>query len=98
MKTQHYKGKATTEHHLYAKPGQFVFKNNDSDEIIGFIDFVSDKEISMMLFEPDDLPEGSTSISETCDWLKRLKEIFEEDPEMEEYWKDMIYETSNSHS
>lgn len=91
MKTQHYKMKASTENLEFAKPGQFVFANNESEDLVGFIDFVSDCEICIILFEPtDDLVEDKIHIAETCDWVSRLKEIMADDPDMEDMWKILI--------
>lgn len=95
MRTQHYKLPATPEHFIHhAKPGQFVFHTNDSSEVSGFIDFVSDNEIAVMLFEPTDIDlPNATSISEQCDWLPRLEEIFEADHEIREMWADSMNRT-----
>ena len=91
MKTQHYKMKASTENLELAKSGQIVFANNESDDIVGFIDFVSDCEICIMLFDPtDSITEDQIHIAETCDWVSRLKEIMADDPYMEDMWVQLI--------
>jgi len=83
--------KATTEHLELAKPGQFVFANNESEEAIGFIDFVSDCEICIMLFDPTEtLNEDQIHISEECDWPARLKEIVDGDPEIRDMWMEVL--------
>ena len=95
MITQHYKLKATTDHIREGRPGQFVFDHNESDKVIGFIDFVSDESICIMLFEPTDLPDsiGATSISESCDWRHRLTDILAEDREVREMWEEAFENT-----
>ena len=90
QQTQHYKLKATEDHIKNAHPGGLVFENNDSDEIIGFIDFVSDCEISVMLFEPMELKDFMIQIAETCDFEPRLLEIFEEDKDIARAWAKCI--------
>jgi len=93
MITQHYKLKANLDHLVNARPGQFVFENDESDDVIGFIDFVSDKEIAIMLFEPKviDVPEA-INISSQADWLHRLQEILNEDADIRELWDITISE------
>jgi hypothetical protein len=87
MITQHYKIPATTEHIDHARPGCFVFTDDDSEVVSGFIDFVSDCEMAIMLFEPEDVNvPGMVNISETCDWSIRLREIVTQDYEMANQW------------
>ena len=93
MVTQYYKVKATLEHLQLAKPGQFVYKNNECDEIVGFIDFVSDCEIAILLFQPTemDLEEmGAVNIAEEWEIIPRLKTILDQDPEIREDWKKLV--------
>jgi len=86
--TQHYKLPATLEHIKEARPGQFVYSSNDDDEVIGFVDFVSDCDIAIMLFEPTDISvQGATHISQSCDTISRLIEIFNQDQEIREMWR-----------
>lgn len=87
MITQHYKFPVTIEHIREARPGQFVYESNDSDDIIGFVDFVSDSHIAIILFEPKEISyEGAVNISDNIDWEDRLQEIIDEDPEIGELW------------
>ena len=89
MITQHYKIKATLEHIQEARPGQFVYQSDESDSVVGFVDFVSDCELSIMLFEPTDLDLeelNAVQISETCDYFPRLKDIFAADAQILDMW------------
>lgn len=90
IKGQHYKVPANRRHREHAKPGQHIFMDDDQTEPVGFIDFVSDCELAIMLFQPaffnDDAPV--TVIQEECDWEPRLREILDEDPEMWKLWED----------
>ena len=92
MLTQHYKLKATPEHIENALPGQFVFESNDDNTVIGFIDFVSDCEIAIMLFGPKEISDdiGAINIAEECDFYSRLTEIFDENPDMGEMWREEL--------
>lgn len=91
MLTQHYKLTATKEHFQEAMSGQFVHISDDSDEIIGFIDFISDNEMAIMLFKPTEIPDNisAINISEECDYMTRLQEIFVENPVMRNYWMEI---------
>lgn len=87
MITQHYKIKTTLEHIQEAKPGHFVYQDNNSNEIIGFVDFVSDHDLSIILFEQADVDiDGVTNISDKCDYEPRLREILSEDKEIADMW------------
>lgn len=92
MLTQHYKLPVSLEHIQKACPGQFIFPSDESDEIIGFIDFVSDASLCIMLFEPGEISDevGATSIADECDYQTRLAEIISEDPEIREMWADTL--------
>ena len=92
MLTQHYKVKAIPEIIAHAKPGHFVFEDNESDEPIGFIDFVSDHEMGIMLFETTEKNGFDfINISALVDWETRLQEIIDADPEMKEQWDPVWY-------
>lgn len=87
MITQHYKLPASLDNIRNGKPGQFVYESNDSDNIIGFVDFVSDSHIAFILFEPKEISyEGAVNISDNVDWEYRLQEIIDEDQEIGELW------------
>ncbi len=90
MQTQHYKIKATQEHIENAHPGGFVYENDESDQIIGFIDFVSDCEMSFMMFDPIEKEDYMIQIAETCDYEARLDEIFKEDDLVAQEWAKLI--------
>ena len=90
MKTQHFKIKATADHIKNAHFGDFLFAGNSSDEIIGFIDFVSDCEMSFMLFEPIEKEDYMINIAEVCDYETRLDEIFKEDEQVAREWAKLI--------
>jgi len=74
-------------------PGQFVFANNDSDTVIGFISSVNDTWFSIMLFEPTNIEfkEHMTNISNICDYKKTLASILESDDDIREMWTDPDY-------
>jgi hypothetical protein len=91
MITQHYKVKAIPAILENAKPGHFVYEDNDADIPKGFIDFVSDCEMAIMLFEPEELRGFEYKvIAPLCDWETRLQEIIDNDPEMKEVW-DLVW-------
>jgi len=92
MLTQHYKFQATPNHISQAKPGQFIFSEDGEDAIVGFIDFVSDCEVAVMLFTPRDLQNEprATHISETCDFATRLEEIMDNDKEVADMWASLV--------
>lgn len=85
MITQNYKLPRLPEH-TEAKPGHFVF-DSYTDDIIGFVDFVSDTHFAIMLFKPMDLDYPKMeSIQERCDPVARLRQIFNEDPLVVNLW------------
>ena len=93
MLTQHYKLPATLEHIQNARPGGFVHAQDGDEPVIGFIDFVSDVSICIMLFEPTDLPLekwDATNIAAECDFKTRLSEILRDDPEAREMWLETL--------
>jgi len=94
MYTQHYKLKARMVHLVKAAPGQIVYDESGT-RIVGFIDFVSDSDLSIMLFEPILTPmnENFTHISDTCDWETRLQEIMADDFDMNEMWNAIMTPT-----
>lgn len=81
---------ASREHLAKAKPGHYIFADHEDMEVRGFIDFVSDCEVAIMLFKPEDVPDYVTVIAEACDWEARLREILVEHPEMAELWSDEV--------
>ena len=84
---QHYKIPATPEMVEMAKPGQYVFRNNEDTEVRGFVDFLSDdRKMAIMLLQPQELPDNAVLIAETCDWETRLREIIAADPGVAELW------------
>lgn len=89
MLVQNYKLPITLEN-IECKPGTFVFIDDDSTDVIGFVDFASDCEISIMLFEPMECQPGWIAVSETCDALERLIEILKNDLEMYELWASVM--------
>lgn len=89
MKGQVYNIKHTEKAGL-AKPAQFVFENNDSNEIIGFIFSVSEDDyITIALFEPKELPDAAIILEEeiTEDELTTLLAMaLADNPSMRKYW------------
>lgn len=84
---QHYKIPATPEMVKMAKPGQYIFRDRDDDQVRGFVDFLTDdRMMAIMLLEPDNLPENATLIAEEADWETRLQEIIDHDPSMAQLW------------
>lgn len=70
-----------------------VFQSDVSSDVIGFIDFISDAHVCIMLFEPTEInANGAIQISETCDWEPRMREIMEEDLNIARMWLDEIVE------
>lgn len=83
---QHYKIKASVENIKLAHPGMFVYDDYSGDTI-GFVDFVSDTEMAIMLFEPTELSGFKyTKIADTADWETRLNQIFDEFPDVKSVW------------
>ena len=86
MRTQHYKLKRTNSD--FIEVGQFVHRNNEDEEVIGFIDSANSDEVIIMLFEPTHIPDEihAININEECDYITRLAEIFKENSTMKKYW------------
>jgi hypothetical protein len=97
MKTgQYYKVKATVEHIQNARPGCPVFEDDEDDDIIGFIDFVSDASLYIWLFDSSDLEFDCDVIYEAVPatmWQARLHEIVEEDDEIYAFWLSVFGST-----
>lgn len=78
------------------RPGQFVFKNNDSDTLSGFIagvDYNCERSL-FCLFEPDDLdlPEAevlSAAISD-AEVMERLHLALEANPALKPQWIEAV--------
>lgn len=98
MKAQYYKVKATSEHRQQAKSGTPVFLDNDSDDITGFVDFVSDVSMCIYLFEPGEVEFECEVLSAEVDpkvWQDRLNEIVMEDDEMHAFWSQVFGEVDD---
>lgn len=80
------------------EPAQFVFKDNDSDEITGFIYDVNDNEIEIVLFEMKDLSYMKNDIisytKEEQNWALLLIEAVSKNPDMKEHW-EKIFDIQN---
>lgn len=76
------------------KPGHMIFENNEDSAVIGFIDFVSDCEVAIMLFDQCIIKGFKFKhIAETVDWETRLNEILLADYDMAIMWQDMSLDT-----
>lgn len=75
-----------------ALPGQFVYENNDSDTVIGFVSMVSQFGFNICLFDAKkrtELPEEARprSGAQDLDWVTRqLEYALQENPAMREHW------------
>ena len=88
MITQHYKLPITPDMIEHAEAGQQVYEDEKIDQVVGFIDFVSDSYLVVMLFQPDDINiEGAINIQASCDVAPRLNEIFKENPSIRKLWE-----------
>lgn len=75
-----------------AAPAQFVFEDNDSDLVTGFIYSVNGDEIEIVLFEPADLSDVDivSFIEGEQNWPSLLNEALETNPDMKPYWFDAL--------
>ena len=82
------------EHPEDAAPGQFVFEDEDSDLVTGFIYSVNGNEIEIVLFEPADLSniDMVSYIEGEQNWPALLDEALEANPDMRSYWEEMIFD------
>jgi hypothetical protein len=90
---QYYKVKVTTDHITSARPGSPVFEDDISDDLIGFIDFVSDESLHIYLFEPMVLDFECTVIHRQVPestWQDRLHEIVEADDDLYMFWSNVF--------
>lgn len=93
MQVQHYKIKASADNRSLGKPGHPVYEDDDSDTITGFIDFVSDVDMCIYLFDEADVDFDCTVLASSVQpsvWQKRLHEIVEEDDEIYEFWAQVF--------
>ena len=97
MITQHYKMPATPDMFEHASSGQLVYVDENMEIVGGFIDFISDSHLCVMLFEPKEIPYPNviniqTVYEDNTIIYARLKEIMDNDPEIAEMWEKLIYE------
>ena len=75
-------------------PGQFVFLDDDSHEVMGFVADVSDTFMTICLFKPhDELPPGITIIEEELtddEVIDMLEEAVLANPAVEEQWMEAL--------
>ena len=95
MLTQHYKIKASAENMREGRPGTPVF-DDETDDVIGFVDFISDIDMCIMLFSPTDYEEFKfVNLAEKLEdsvWQDRLNEIVQADDEMHDFWSGVFGE------
>ena len=87
--------KVEVDHPEKCRPAQFVFEDNDSDDIIGFVSNVDGKHATFCTFAPIVLPECGINIKETLDHYGirlLLHNALEQNPEMEEEWLEVLQE------
>ncbi len=78
--------------HMEARPGQLVFEDNESDEIIGFVADVYPEQLIIILFRPREMPANATVIEEQLqeeEMLGILKSILDGDEEIRDMWKQI---------
>lgn len=77
-----------------AAPGQFVFEDNDSDLVTGFIYSVNGEEIEIVLFEPADLSDIDMIkfTEEEQNWPGLLLEALNKNPDMKRYWEENVFD------
>lgn len=90
MITQRYKLPASDENKELAQPGQFVFANNDSDTVIGFINSI-DEYLEIVLFEPTDINEPDMiNVSASCNWRFLIIQILHDnDSPIADQWRTL---------
>lgn len=75
------------------KPGQFVYANNESNIVIGFISHVEGSEAIFTIFHPIELPVNAINIAEKlspAQVTELLKTSIEKNPEMEQEWINLV--------
>lgn len=77
-----------------AEPGQFVFEDEDSDLVTGFIYSVNGNEIEIVLFEPADLSniDMVSYVQGEQNWPALLDEALEANPDMAPYWEEIFFD------
>jgi hypothetical protein len=97
MITQRYTIKAEDPDGI--KPAQLVFENDDSDIVTGFINDINGDQIEIILFEMTDLTHIKDLIisysDEIVDWIPLLLTAIEKNPEMKEFWEEVLTLYSN---
>ena len=87
---QYYKIKATLDHIQNGQSGCPVYEDDDDDELVGFIDFISDDSMYIYLFSPGPLDFDCVVLNEQVApevWQARLMEIVKEgDDDVYDFW------------
>lgn len=91
---------ATPDMFKHAKSGQLVYVDDDMELVGGFIDFISDSHLCIMLFEPKEVPYPDviniqTVYEDQTFAYKRLKDIMDDDIEIHELWTEIWTEALN---
>jgi hypothetical protein len=76
-----------------AKPGQFVFEDNNSNELTGFICAADNKEVRICAFAPIELPENAFDVQEIIELdkvMELLDNALKHNPDMKEEWKALL--------
>lgn len=78
---------------INARPGNFVFESDESNEIIGFVSKVSTTAIYIMTWQPVEMPSNGTHIGATSeDVLEKVTEILiDADEEIRDSWRQLLY-------
>lgn len=97
MKTaQLYAVIASEENAKFARPAQFVFAENHTNEVSGFIVDVNEYRMTLCLFEPVPVKEYMVDIlaEDGVDWPKLLADAIAKNPEMKWEWAEALGFTS----
>lgn len=76
-----------------ARPGQFVFEDDDSTELSGFVCAAENKEVRICTFAPIDLPENAFDVEESLELdkvMELLDNALKHNPDMKEEWKQLL--------
>lgn len=94
--TQRYRLRMSEDNFENARPGQFVHRDNDTDEVSGFISAVDKDryELEICTFEQIEAPKAMLrSIADRMtmdECAVLLRSITEQDPDIHEAWVNLV--------
>lgn len=75
------------------KPAQFVYKDNDSDMVCGFVSNIDGEYAIFAFFEPVEIPEKAINIKSTItdeEVTILLKNALEQNPDIYSVWQEAV--------